>query len=67
MMRFTSVIVWHALQVNYHGAVGGKDDTIRRVLRTLMLNGMAGRMNFAGRGSKTGITDLKILDVVIGR
>ena len=53
--------------MNYHGAVGGKDDTIRRVLRTLMSNGMAGRMNFAGRGSKTGIADLKILDVVIGR
>ena len=36
-------------------------------LRTLMSNGVARRMNFAGRGSKTGIADLKILDVVIGR
>mgnify|MGYP005605566089 CR=1 FL=1 len=53
--------------MNYHGAVGGKDDTILRVLRTLISNGMAECINFAGRGSKTGITDLKILDVVIGR
>jgi len=57
------------VQVNYLGAIGGKDvaETTRRILRSLMTNGVARRMNFAGRGSKNGISDLKILDVVIGR
>ena len=57
------------MQVNYLGAIGGKDvaETTRRILRSLMTNGVARRMNFAGRVSKTGISDLKILDVVIGR
>jgi len=55
--------------VLYLGAIGGKDiaDTTRRVLRQLMTNNMARRMNFAGRGSKTGIAEMKILDVVIGK
>ena len=57
------------MQVNYLGAIGGKDvaETTRRILRSLMTNGVAQRLNFAGRVSKTGISDLKILDVVIGR
>jgi len=55
--------------VLYLGAIGGKDiaDTTRRVLRQLMTNNVARRMNFAGRGSKTGIAEMKILDVVIGK
>ena len=57
------------MQVNYLGAIGGKDvaETTQRILHSLMTNGVARRMNFAGRDSKTGISDLKILDVVIGR
>jgi hypothetical protein len=57
------------LQVNYLGAIGGKDvaETTRRILRSLMTNAAARRMNFAGRGSKTGICEMKILDVVIGK
>jgi hypothetical protein len=57
------------LQVRYLGAIGGKDvaETTRRILRNLMTNAVARRMNFAGRGSKTGISELKILDVVIGK
>jgi len=55
-------------KVSYLGTVGGKDvaDTTRRILRCLMTNTVARRMNFAGRGSKTGIAEMKILDVVIG-
>jgi hypothetical protein len=51
------------LQVRYLGAIGGKDvaETTRRILRNLMTN------DFAGRGSKTGISELKFLDVVIGK
>lgn len=51
------------------GAIGGKDvaDTTRRIMRSLMTNGVARRMNFAGRGSKTGISEMRILDIVIGR
>ena len=53
------------LQVQYLGAIGGKDvaETTRRILRSLMMNYVARRMNFAGRGSKTGISDFRILDV----
>jgi len=56
------------LKVQYLGAVGGKDvaDTTRRILRSLMTNAVAGRMNYAGRGHKRAICELKILDVVIG-
>jgi len=32
-----------------------------------MTNAVASRMNFAGRGNKTGISEMKILDVVIGK
>ena len=32
-----------------------------------MTNAVASRINFAGRGSKTGISEMKILDVVIGK
>jgi hypothetical protein len=59
----------HVLQVHYLGAIGGKDvaETTRRILRSIMTNAVASRMNFAGRGSKTGIAEMKILDVVIGK
>lgn len=54
--------------MHYLGAIGGKDvaETTRRIMKSLMTNGVARRMNFAGRGSKTGISEMKILDVVIG-
>ena len=57
------------LSVRCLGAIGGKDvaDTTRRIMRSLMTNGVARRMNFAGRGSKTGISEMRILDIVIGR
>jgi len=57
------------LKVQYLGVIGGKDiaDTTRRILRCLMTNAVAGRMNFAGRGHKHGISELKVLDVVIGK
>ena len=55
--------------MHYLGAIGGKDvaETTRRIMRSLMTNAVARRMNFAGRGSKTGICELKILNVVIGK
>ena len=56
------------VQIRYLGAVGGKDvaETTRRIMRTLMTNAVASRMNFAGRGRKTGIADMKLLSAVIG-
>ena len=55
--------------MHYLGAIGGKDvaETTRRIMKSLMTNGVARRMNFAGRGSKTGISEMKVLDVVIGK
>lgn len=54
-------------KVRYLGSVGGKDvaDTTRRVLRSLMTNGTAARMNFIGRGGKTAIQNMKILQVIV--
>lgn len=62
-------IYCNLFQVHYLGAIGGKDvaETTRRILRSIMTNAVASRMNFAGRGSKTGICQMKILDVVIGK
>jgi len=55
--------------VHYLGAVGGKDvaETTRRIMRSVMTNGVAQKMNFAGRGRKTGINDMKVLNVVVGK
>ena len=55
--------------MHYLGTIGGKDvaETTRRILRSIMTNAVASRMNFGGRGSKTGISEMKILDVVIGK
>jgi len=55
-------------KVSYLGTIGGKDvaETTRRVLRCLMTNTVARCMNFAGQGSKTGIAEMKILDVIFG-
>lgn len=48
--------------------MGGKDvpETTRRILRSLMTNAAAVRMNFAGRGGKTAIQNMKLLSVIIG-
>jgi len=55
-------------KVCYRGTIGGKyvAETTRRTLRCLMTNAVARRMNFAGWGNKTGIAEMKILDVIIG-
>ena len=55
-------------QVRYLGIIGGKDvaETTRRIMRSLMTTGVARQMNFAGRGSKTGISEMKILEIVVG-
>lgn len=55
--------------MHYLGAIGGKDvaETTRRILRCMTTNAVACRMNYAGRGSKTGICELKVLDVIIGK
>ena len=57
------------MKVHYLGVIGGKDvaETTRHILRSLVTNAVAGRTNFAGRGRKTDISDLKILDETIGR
>jgi len=34
-------------------------------MRSIMTNALALRMNFAGRGSKIGIADLKIMKIII--
>ena len=55
-------------KVSYLGTIGGNDvaETTRRILRCLVTNVVACRMNFTGRGSKTAIAEMKILDVIIG-
>ena len=55
-------------QTRYLGAIGGKDvaETTRRIMRNIMTNGVAARMNFAGRGRKTGISSMIILKVIVG-
>jgi hypothetical protein len=57
------------LQIRYLGAIGGKDiaETTRRVLRSIMANSVAQKMNFVGRGQKTGIQPMRLLQVVIGK
>jgi len=41
-------------------------DVTRRIMRTVMTNGVASRLNFAGRGRKTGIAEMKLLNAVVG-
>lgn len=55
------------LQTRYLGSIGGKDvpEATRRILRSLMANSLALKMNFAGRGDKVGIAELKITKVII--
>jgi len=55
-------------KVSYLGTIGGKDvaETTRRILRCLMTNTVMRCMNFAGWGSRTGIAEMKIQDVIIG-
>ena len=56
------------LQMRYLGAIGGKDvpETTRRIMSTTMTTAVARRMNFAGRGGKKAIRDMKLLQVIIG-
>jgi hypothetical protein len=51
------------------GSIGGKDvaNTTRNVLRCLMSNGVAAQMNFAGRGGKKGIQNMKLLKIIFGK
>lgn len=51
------------------GAIGGKDvaETTRNVMKNLMTNGLAARMNFVGRGGKTAIKNMKLLHVINGK
>lgn len=51
------------------GSVGGKDvaETTRNVMKNLMTNGLAAKMNFVGRGGKTAIKNMKLLHVIIGK
>jgi len=35
-------------------------------MRTLLTNAAASCLNFAGRGAKTGVADMRILNVVVG-
>lgn len=62
-------IYCNLFQVHYLSAIDGKDvaDTTRRILRSIMTNAVASRMNFTGHSSKTDICQMKILDVVIGK
>ena len=55
-------------QIRYLGAIGGKDipETTRRIMSGIMTTAVAHRMNFAGRGGKTAIKDMKLLQVIIG-
>jgi hypothetical protein len=54
-------------QGHYLGAIDGKKiaDATRGILRTLMTNSVARHANLTGRGRRTGICELKIMDVVI--
>ena len=36
-------------------------------MRSVMTNAVAARMNFVGRGAKTGIGSMKILKVIVGK
>jgi len=55
--------------VRHLGCIGGKDvaSTARNVLRSVMTNGVAAKMNFAGRGGKTAIQSMLLLKVIIGK
>jgi hypothetical protein len=56
------------VQCRYLGAIGGKDltESIRRILRSVMTNSVARQMNFAGRGGKKAIRDIRLHKVIIG-
>jgi len=62
-----AIIVCSIVQVCYLGNIGGGQyETNNAQLRMLMTNAVAGRMNFAGCGKKTGIVEMKLLNAVIG-
>lgn len=56
------------IKVRFLGAIGGKDasETTRRIMRSLMTNAVAERVNFAGRGGKKAIQEMKLLQAIIG-
>jgi hypothetical protein len=56
------------VQCRYLGTIGGKDmtESTRRIMRTVMTNSVAHQMNFAGRGGKKRIKDMRLLQVIIG-
>ncbi len=56
------------IQVRYLGAIGGKDvpETTRRIMSNIMTTAVARQMNFAGRGGKVAIQNMKLLRVIIG-
>jgi len=47
----------------------GKDvaETPSNVMKNLMANEVAARMNFVGHGGKTAIKNMKLLQVIIGK
>ena len=51
------------------GSIGGKDvaDTTRNVLRNLMANTVASRMNFVGGGGKIAIKNMTMLHFITGK
>jgi len=42
-------------------------ETTRRVLRAILDNSVAIHMNFAGRGGKHGIENMKLMCLVVGK
>jgi hypothetical protein len=56
------------VQCRYLGAIGGKDltESTRRIMRRVITNSVARQINFAGRGGKKAIRDMKLLQVIIG-
>jgi hypothetical protein len=56
------------VQCRYLGAIGGKDltESTRRILRSVKTNSVARQMNFAGRGGKKALRDMRLLQVIIG-
>ena len=43
------------------------ESTCRNMLRSLMTNGMAAKMNFARRGGKAAMQSMLLLKVIIGK
>lgn len=50
------------------GLIGGHSigDTTRRIMKALITNELAKKLNYKGRGEKFGVCGLKLLDVIFG-